>query len=80
VIDSPFREDKSQVNTSGLQESGDPPLLEDLGIEPKKIFAKFLSIVTQRNVKEHAGYDDMAGPLLIFLVFGLLLFLVSKIS
>jgi hypothetical protein len=62
---------------SGLNEEDEPPLLEDLGIEFDKIKDKFISIITQRNIKEHAGYDDMAGPIFIFLVFGMLLMLVS---
>jgi len=38
---------------------------------------KFLSIVTQKGIKENSDYDDMAGPLLVVIIFGLLLTLVS---
>jgi len=40
---------------------------------------KFLSIVTQKGIKENSDYDDMAGPLLVVIIFGLLLTLVSII-
>lgn len=52
-------------------------ILIDLGIEVDKISQKFKSIVTQRGIKEIADYDDMAGPFLVVVIFGLLLFLVS---
>jgi hypothetical protein len=35
-----------------------------------------MSIVTQKGIKENSDYDDMAGPLLVVVFFGLLLSLV----
>jgi len=66
-------------NSNGAQinEEDEPPLLEDLGIEPDKIKAKYWAILTQRGIKEVAAYDDMAGTLFVLFVFGVLLLLVS---
>lgn len=52
----------------------------DLGIEIDKIKQKFISILTQRGIKENADYDDMAGPLLVCVIFGLLLLLVRNFN
>lgn len=49
----------------------------DLGIDIEKIKAKFMSILTQRGIKENADHDDMAGPVLVCVMFGMLLLLVS---
>jgi hypothetical protein len=51
----------------------------DLGIEIDKIKLKFLSIVTQRGIKETAEYDDMAGPIMVCVLFGILLLCKGKI-
>ena len=48
----------------------------DLGIDIEKIKAKFMSILTQRGIKENADHDDMAGPVLVCVIFGMLLLLV----
>jgi hypothetical protein len=48
-----------------------------LGIDIDKIKQKFISIMTQRGIKENADYDDMAGPLLVCVIFGVLLLFVS---
>lgn len=55
-------------------------MLEDLGIEPQKIGKKFLAILTQRGIKEVANYDDMTGPILVGVLFGLLLLFKGKIE
>ena len=58
----------------------EPPLLEDLGIEPKKVLSKLLAVLTQRGLSDVADYDDMTGPILIFLLFNSILMLVSLTS
>jgi hypothetical protein len=47
-----------------------------LGIDLEKIKLKFMSIMTQRGIKENADYDDLAGPLLVCVIFGVLLLFV----
>ena len=51
----------------------------DLGIDIEKIKQKFVSIMTQRGIKDIADYDDMAGPLLVCVLFGVLLLFVRYI-
>jgi protein YIPF5/7 len=62
--------------------SDDPPLLEELEIDLTKIKLKFLAIITQRGFQDNdiATYDDMAGPLLVFIMFGLLELLKGKVE
>ena len=50
----------------------------DLGIEPERLKAKLMSVLTQKGIKENADYDDMAGPLLVVIIFGALLLLVNQ--
>jgi len=40
---------------------------------------KFVSIVTQRGIKENADYDDMAGPIIVAVMFGFLLLCKGKV-
>lgn len=54
-------------------------LFLDLGIDIQKIKSKLISVITQRGIKENADYDDMAGPLLVCVLFGFLLLCVSYI-
>jgi len=59
----------------------DPPLLEDLGIEPDKIKRKFISIFSIRPIeKEVADYDDMTGSILVAVVLGFLMLLRGKVQ
>lgn len=60
----------------------DLPLLEELEIDISKIKQKFLAIITQRGYQENniATYDDMAGPLLVFILFGVLELLKGKVE
>ena len=44
------------------------------------IKAKFIAILTQRNIKEVALYNDMTGPVLVVVVFATLLLCVSSCS
>lgn len=53
--------------------------MEELGIEPDKIKKKFIAILTQRGMDQVAVEDDMAGTLLVCVMFGLLLMLRGKI-
>ena len=58
----------------------DPPLMEELGINPQHIKEKTLSILAFKHVDERLLEDpDMAGPFLYVLVFGGLLLLAGKI-
>lgn len=45
-----------------------------------KVKSKLLSVLTQRGIKENAEYDDMAGPLLVGVIFGFLLLCVRFIA
>jgi hypothetical protein len=51
----------------------------DLGIDIEKIKAKFMSILTQRGIKENADHDDLAGPVLVCVMFGILLLFVRSL-
>ena len=55
----------------------EPPLLEELGIEPEKILKKYLAVLSQRNFQEVCVYEDMFGSILVMFIFGALLLLVS---
>lgn len=55
-------------------------MLEELGIEPEKIKKKFIAILTQRGMDVAAAEDDMAGTLLVCVMFGVLLMLRGKIE
>lgn len=52
----------------------------DLGIDIEKIKAKFTSILTQKGIKENADHDDLAGPVLVCVIFGMLLLFVSTLT
>jgi len=50
-----------------------------LGIEIEKIKLKFLSLLSYKPiVKDVADYDDMTGPIMVFILFGIFLMLVSS--
>jgi hypothetical protein len=51
----------------------------ELGIEPDKIRAKFLAILTQTSIDKVAAEDDMAGTILVCVMFGILLMFRGKI-
>lgn len=54
----------------------------DLDIDLDKIKLKFLAIMTQRGFDQNdiAQYDDMNGPVLVAIIFGLLLSLKGKLE
>ncbi|CCM03588.1 uncharacterized protein FIBRA_05725 [Fibroporia radiculosa] len=64
--------------TGGFE--GEPPLLEELGINFSHIRAKSLTVLNPlRRVDEHIMDDaDLAGPLLFFLCFGTFLLFSGK--
>ena len=48
----------------------EPPLLEELGINPQNIKNKIIGVITLKRIdKKFLEDSDMAGPLLIFLLF-----------
>lgn len=52
----------------------------DLDIDIERIKLKLKSVITQRGIKENADYDDLAGPLMVCIIFGFLLLLVTFIE
>jgi len=68
----------SAFGTGGFE--GEPPLLEELGINFPHIRAKSWTVLNPfRRVDEHIMDDaDLAGPLLFFLCFGTFLLLSGK--
>ena len=61
--------------------SNEPPLLEELGINPDHIIQKTLTVLNpMRSTRsEVAGDADLAGPLVFCLAFGSMLLLTGKI-
>ena len=61
--------------------SNEPPLLEELGINPDHIVQKSLTVLNpMRSIRsEAAGDADLAGPLVFCLAFGSMLLLTGKI-
>lgn len=56
----------------------DLPLLEELGICPENIKMKLVSVLTFHKIDKRILVDaDMAGPLLVFILFGISLVLVK---
>jgi len=64
--------------TGGFE--GEPPLLQELGINFSHIRAKSMTVLNPlQRVDEHIMDDaDLAGPLLFFFLFGMLLLLSGK--
>jgi hypothetical protein len=55
------------------------PILEELNICPENIKKKLISVLTFHKVDKQILEDaDMAGPLLVFILFGISLVLVRK--
>lgn len=55
--------------------------MEDLGIDPSQIKKKLLSIAKLKKVnKEIVDEADMAGPLMIAILFGTILLLKGKVQ
>ena len=62
--------------------SNEPPLLEELGINPDHIMQKTLTVLNpMRSTRsEVAGDADLAGPLVFCLAFGSMLLFTGKFS
>ena len=68
-------------NGGGDDFSNEPPLLEELGINPDHILQKTLTILNpMRSTRSEVARDaDLAGPLVFCLAFGWMLLLTGKI-
>ena len=72
-------EEKQNKNEDGDEE--EPPLLEELGINPQNIKNKIIGVITLKRIdKKFLEDSDMAGPLLIFLLFAFSSVLQYKIN
>jgi len=54
----------------------------DLDIDITMITKKFIAILTQRGLSDNkiATYDDMAGPIIVAIIFGLSLLLKGRVE
>ena len=72
-------EEKQSKNDEDDEE--EPPLLEELGINPQNIKNKIIGVITLKRIdKKFLEDSDMAGPLLIFLLFAFSSVLQYKIN
>jgi hypothetical protein len=70
-----YAEQKRSRNADGDEEL---PLLEELGISPENIKKKLISVLTFHKIDKQILEDsDMAGPILVFILFGISLVLVK---
>uniref|UniRef100_A0A2P2I398 Protein YIPF5-like n=1 Tax=Hirondellea gigas TaxID=1518452 RepID=A0A2P2I398_9CRUS len=69
-------------NGGGINEEDEPPLLEELGIDPNAILQKTLNVLNPRRSTDPAMLQDtdLAGPLVFCLAFGSLLLLSGKLQ
>ena len=68
-------------NNNEVEDEEEPPLLEELGINPQSIKNKILGVITLKRIdKKFLEDSDMAGPLLIFLLFAFSSVLQYKIN
>ena len=76
------KENKEQKNNNEEDEEEEElPLLEELGINPQNIKNKIIGVITLKRIdKKFLEDSDMAGPLLIFLLFAFSLVLQYKIN
>lgn len=75
-----YREPFSTTMTApvhNLPSGEELPLLEELGIDVQMIQKKLLASLTNRGIKEVTTYNDMTGPVLVVVIFGMLLLCVS---
>ena len=73
-------QEKTNNNNDGDSEE-ELPRLEELGINPQNIKNKILGVITLKRIdKKFLEDSDMAGPLLIFLLFAFSLVLQYKIN
>ena len=68
-------------NNNEVEDEEEPPLLEELGINPQSIKNKIIGVITLKRIdKKFLEDSDMAGPLLIFLLFAFSSVLQYKIN
>jgi hypothetical protein len=77
----PVNKNKNEENPSEQQvdeeDDEDLPLLQELGICPENIKKKLISVLTFHKIDKQILEDsDMAGPLLVFILFAITLILV----
>ena len=78
--DSKDNSNKEQ-NNNNEEDEEELPLLEELGINPQNIKNKIIGVITLKRIdKKFLEDSDMAGPLLIFLLFAFSLVLQYKIN
>ena len=83
-----YEENDSKENNEGEPKNNNEdedeeelPLLEELGINPQNIKNKIIGVITLKRIdKKFLEDSDMAGPLLIFLLFAFSLVLQYKIN
>ena len=72
---------EEKQNKNDEDDEGEPPLLEELGINPQNIKNKIIGVITLKRIdKKFLEDSDMAGPLLIFLLFAFSSVLQYKIN
>ena len=72
---------EEKVNNKEEEDEIEPPLLEELGINPQNIKNKIIGVITLKRIdKKFLEDSDMAGPLLIFLLFAFSSVLQYKIN
>jgi len=73
--------EKKNDNNENDEDEEELPLLEELGINPQNIKNKIIGVITLKRIdKKFLEDSDMAGPLLIFLLFAFSLVLQYKIN
>ena len=80
--DNDSKEDNGEKkNNENDEDEEELPLLEELGINPQSIKNKIIGVITLKRVdKQFLKDSDMAGPLLIFVLFAFSLVLQYKIN
>lgn len=74
--EKPVSEEPQKLNFQS-----EPPLLEDLGIDPTQIKRKLLSIAKMEKVnKEMVDDADLAGPIMVAITLGTLLLFRGKVQ
>ena len=72
---------EEKQNKNEDEDEEEPPLLEELGINPQNIKNKIIGVITLKRIdKKFLEDSDMAGPLLIFLLFAFSSVLQYKIN
>ena len=81
--DNDSKEDNAEKKNDNENDEDEEelPLLEELGINPQNIKNKIIGVITLKRIdKKFLEDSDMAGPLLIFLLFAFSLVLQYKIN